>query len=142
MKFTGTISGSYVKADGTGYGTPGSGPANTQITTGAVVTITGTSGYFFNQEAAATTAVTYTLPTPAAGSTFCIKNSNNGSAADTGVLEVLVANTGTQSIIFNGTKSASGYITSSGAAGDAACVIGISTTQWEAYTSVGIWTIH
>ena len=142
VSIPGAISGSYVKADGTGYGTPGSGPANTQITTGAVVTITGTSGYFFNQEAAATTAVTYTLPTPAAGSTFCIKNSNNGSAADTGVLEVLVANTGTQSIIFNGTKSASGYITSSGAAGDAACVIGISTTQWEAYTSVGIWTIH
>lgn len=112
------------------------------ITTTAAVTISGTSGYYFNQEATAATAVTYTLPAPVAGYQFCVKNSNNGSAATTGVLELLVANTGTQSIIYNGTKSTSGFFSSSGAAGDFGCVIGISATQWEATASVGSWAIH
>lgn len=112
------------------------------ITTTAAVTISGTSGYYFNQEATAATAVTYTLPAPVAGYQFCVKNSNNGTAATTGVLELLVANTGTQSIIYNGTKSTSGFFSSSGAAGDFGCVIGISATQWEATASVGSWAIH
>ena len=100
------------------------------------------SGYTFNQEAASATAITYTLPTPAAGKQYCVKNSNNGTAADTGTLELIVANTGTQSIIYNGTESSSGYIISAGQPGDAACVVGISSTQWEAYAQVGTWTLH
>jgi hypothetical protein len=100
------------------------------------------SGYTLNQEATAATAVIYTLPTPASGIQKCYKNSNNGSAADTGTIELLVANTGTQSIIYNGTASSSGYIISGGAAGDAACLVGISATQWEAYVQVGTWTLH
>jgi hypothetical protein len=117
--------------------------ATVNITTGASSTITGTNTLNYNQEATAATAVTYTLPAPTAGQQHCVKNSNNGSAADTGVLEILVANTGTQSLILNGAKStAAGNITSSGAAGDSACVVGISTTQWEVYVSVGTWTLH
>jgi len=120
------------------------GEAPVTITTGASASLGGTynSGYTFNQEGTANTAVTYTLPTPAAGKQYCVKNSNNGSAADTGTLEIIVANTGTQSIIYNGTKSSSGYIISGGAAGDSACVVGISSTQWEAYAQVGTWTLH
>jgi hypothetical protein len=111
-------------------------------TTSASITITGTNASYYNKDATAGAAVTYTLPAPAAGKQFCIKNSHNGTAADTGVLEFLVANTGTDSIIFNGSKSVSGNITSSGAPGDSACVVGISSTQWEAYTSVGTWTLN
>jgi hypothetical protein len=120
------------------------GEAPVTITTGATATLGGTynSGYTYNQEATASAAVTYTLPTPAAGRQYCVKNSNNGTAADTGALEFLVANTGTQSIIYNGTQSASGFIVSGGQAGDAACAVGISATQWEAYAQVGSWTLH
>ena len=135
---------SYVRINGALCPSANNAPSTTSIiTVTAAVTISGaTSGYYFNQEATAGTAVTYTLPTPAEGNQFCVKNSNNGSAADTGVLELLVANTGTQSIIYNGTKSTSGYLSSAGAAGDFACVVGISATQWEATANVGSWSIH
>jgi hypothetical protein len=118
----------------------GTGAVTVTITTTNAVSAT--AGYYYNQDATAAAAITYTLPAPTAGAQLCFKNSNNGSAADTGTLELLVANTGTQSIVLNGTKSSSGYIISSGAAGDAACLVGISTTQWEAYTQVGVWTLH
>jgi hypothetical protein len=120
------------------------GQAPVTITTGASPSLGGTynSGYTFNQEPTANTAVTYTLPAPVAGKQYCVKNSNNGSAADTGALKVIVANTGTQSEIWNGAVSSSGYITSGGAAGDAACFVGISSTQWEVYVEVGNWTLH
>jgi hypothetical protein len=113
------------------------------VTTGASISST-CGNLYFNQDATAGAAITATLPTPAANPAcqVCIKNSNNGSAANTGTLEILVANTGTQSIIYNGSKSASGFIQSGGAAGDSACVIAISTTQWEAYPSTGVWTLH
>ena len=117
--------------------------ATVNVTTGASFSITGTNTLNYNQEATASTAVTYTLPAPTAGQQHCVFNSNNGSAANTGVLELLVANTGTQSIILNGAKTtAAGNITSSGAAGDSACVVGLSSTQWQAQASGGIWTIH
>lgn len=114
------------------------------ITTTSTATLGGTynSGVIYNQEATAAAAVTYTLPTPAAGKLFCVKNSYNGSAANTGQLELLVANTGTQSIIYNGTISASGYIISGGAAGDYGCVVGINTTEWDFSPSEGTWTLH
>jgi hypothetical protein len=115
------------------------------ITTGTTASLGGTysSGFTLNQEATAATAVTYTLPTPAAGKQYCIKNSYNGSAADTGVLTLAVATPGTHFIIKNGTKgSATGTISSGGAAGDAMCVVGISTTLWEAYIQVGTWTLN
>jgi hypothetical protein len=100
------------------------------------------SGYTLNQDATAGAAITYTLPAPSPGKQYCVKNSNNGSAANTGTLEILVAATATQSLIYNGTKSTSGYIISGGAGGDAACAVGISATQWEIYTEVGSWTLH
>jgi hypothetical protein len=115
-------------------------PAAGTITTGAAVSPT--SGYYFNQAATPSTAITYTLPTPALGVQICVKNSYNGTAADTGALKIIVGNTGTQSLIYNGAKSTSGFIISLGAGGDGACVVGISTTRWEVYTSVGSWTLN
>jgi trimeric autotransporter adhesin len=121
------------------------GQAPVTLTTGTTASLGGTyqSGYTFNQEGTAATAVTYTLPTPAAGKQYCIKNSYNGSAANTGVLTLAVATPGTHFIIYNGTKGTStGTITSGGAAGDAMCAVAISATLWEAYVQVGTWTLH
>lgn len=127
------------------------GKAPVTLTTGASCTL-GTasgcnstkylSGYTINQEATAATAITYTLPTAAAGLQYCVKNGNNGSAADTGTLEILTSAAG-QFIDVNGTLSATGgYVISGGAAGDAACVVGIDSTHWEFYAQVGAWAIH
>jgi hypothetical protein len=121
------------------------GTAPVTITTGTTGTPGSTynSGYTFNQEATAGTGVTYTLPVPAAGKQYCVKNSYNGSAANTGILTIAVATPGTHFIIKNGTKgSSTGTLTSGGAAGDAACVVGISSTLWEAYVQVGTWTLN
>jgi hypothetical protein len=100
------------------------------------------SGYTFNQEGTAAAAVTYTLPPAAAGEQYCVQNSNNGSAPDTGVLKVQTSASG-QSIIFAGTVGGSaGYLQSGGAAGDAACVVAISSMQWSAYVQSGTWSVH
>jgi hypothetical protein len=127
------------------------GKAPVTLTTGASCTL-GTasgcnatkylSGYTFNQDATAAAAITYTLPTAAVGLQYCVKNSYNGSAADTGTLTIQTSASG-QFIIVNGTPSATGgFVISGGAAGDAACVVGISTTQWEFYAQVGTWALH
>jgi hypothetical protein len=101
------------------------------------------SGYTDNQEATAGQAVTYTLPNPAAGLSYCFDNSYNGSAADTGILEIST-NTGGQYIIFtDGTITATGgNVTSAGAGGDAACVRGVDSTHWQLYINRGTWTKH
>lgn len=118
------------------------GAAAVSVTTTSAITASGVSAYYYNQHATAATAVTYTLPTAVAGTQFCFKNSNNGTAADTGALKIQSAATG-QKILYNGSASVSGgYVISSGAAGDSACVVGISTTQWEFYPSVGSWTLN
>ena len=115
---------------------------NAPVTVTTTASVTTSSGYYYNQDATTAAAITYTLPTPVAGKQICTKNSNTSGTANTGTLEMIVANTGTQSIIYNGSVSASGFIQSSGVAGDSACVVAISTTQWEAYVSVGTWTLH
>lgn len=121
------------------------GTAPVTITTSTPITLGGTykSGYTYNQHATAATAVTYNLPTAAAGLQYCVANSYNGSAADTGVLTVATSASG-QFIIFNdGTLSASGgNVTSGGAGGDAACFVGVDSTHWQIYVQVGTWTKH
>jgi hypothetical protein len=101
------------------------------------------SGYTFNKEATAATAVTYTLPTAVAGKQFCISNSNNGSAPTTGVLEFLTSASGQFITFTDGTNTATGgNVTSGGAAGDAACVVGVDSTHWQLYVNRGTWTKH
>lgn len=101
------------------------------------------TGYAFNQDATAAAGVTYTLPVAQAGRQYCVANSYNGSAANTGVLTV-ATNTAGQFIIFtDGTLTASGgNVTSGGAAGDAACFVGIDSTHWQQFTQSGTWTKH
>jgi hypothetical protein len=120
------------------------GTAPITLTTGASATLGGTynTGYTFNQHATAATAITYTLPTAAAGKQYCVKNSYNGSAADTGTITLQTSASG-QFLISNGTLSATGgYIISAGAAGDAICAVAIDATHWEVYAQSGTWTLH
>ncbi len=121
------------------------GKAPVDITTGTTANLGGTykSGYTFNQEATAGTGVGYTLPTAAAGLQYCVSNSYNGSAADTGVLTINTSASGQFIIFTDGTLSATGgNVTSAGAASDAACVVGVDATHWQLYVNRGTWTKH
>jgi trimeric autotransporter adhesin len=120
------------------------GKAPVTVTTGATSSLGSiyNSGYVYNQGATADTAITYTLPTAAAGKQYCVGNSSNGSVPDTGTLTLATSAPG-QFIIYNGALSATGgYVISGGAAGDKACMVGVDSTHWEFYPQVGIWTLH
>jgi hypothetical protein len=101
------------------------------------------SGYHVNENATAGQAIIYTLPTPKAGNQKCFANGYNGSAPDTGTLEILTGATGQFIIFTDGTLSATGgYVISAGAAGDAGCVVGIDSTHWMFYAQRGVWSKH
>jgi hypothetical protein len=120
------------------------GLAPITITTGASASLGGTyrSGYTFNRNATAAAAITYTLPTAAAGRQYCVGNSDAAGVADTGTLRVNTSAAG-QYIHKDGVRSASGgYIISAGAAGDKGCFVGTNTTDWEFFAQTGTWTIH
>ena len=122
------------------------GSAPVTVTTTAAITIVPepvgyNSGYYVNQEATAGTAITYTLPTAAAGLQYCFVNGYNGSAPDTGTLELLTSAAGQYIIYTDGTLSASGgYVISGGAARDSACAVGVDATHWLLYVSWGTWS--
>jgi hypothetical protein len=121
------------------------GQAPITVTTAATATLGGTynSGYTFNEEATAATAITYTLPTAAAGKQYCVGNAYNGSAANTGTLELLTSASGQFIIFTDGTLSATGgYVISAGAARDSACVVGVDATHWILYVYSGTWVKH
>jgi hypothetical protein len=88
-------------------------------------------------------AITYNLPTAAAGIQKCFTNSYNGTQADTGVITIATSASGQFIIFTDGTLSATGgTVTSGGAAADAACVVGIDATHWQLYVQRGTWTKH
>ena len=121
------------------------GTAPVTVTTGSSASLGTTfkSGYTFNQNATAATAVAYTLPTAAAGLQYCVGNSYNGSAATTGVLTVNASASGQFIIFTDGTLSATGgNVTSGGAAADFACFVGVDSTHWYFKPSSGTWTKH
>jgi hypothetical protein len=121
------------------------GTAPMTVTTGSSATLGGTynSGYTLNQNATAATAVTYTLPAAAAGKQYCVGNSYNGSAPNTGALTLQTSGAGQFIIYTDGTLSASGgYVISSGAAADFGCVVGVDATHWLFRPSSGTWTKH
>lgn len=121
------------------------GTAPLTVTTGTSATLGGTfkSGYTINEHATAATAVAYTLPTAAAGLQYCVGNGYNGSAANTGVLTLNTSASGQFMIFTDGTLTASGgNVTSGGAGGDFACVVGVDATHWQFRASQGSWTKH
>ena len=118
---------------------------NTVVDTSSPVTVSTTlaAEFHFNENATAGTAMTYNLPTAAAGKQFCIKNAYNGSNPNTGILTIATSASGQFIIFTDGTLSATGgNVTSGGAASDAACVVGVDATHWQLYVQVGTWTKH
>ena len=96
------------------------------------------SGYTFNNYATAGTAITYNLPTSAAGLQFCVRN----YTGKTGALTVATSASG-QYIDVNGVLTASGgYVVSGGALGDSACFVGVDATHWVMFQNMGTWTAH
>lgn len=117
----------------------------TVVDTSTPVTVSTTNAaeFHFNENATAATAITYDLPTAAAGKQFCFSNAYNGSAANTGTLELLTSASGQFIIFTDGTLSATGgYVISGGAAADAACVAGVDSTHWMLYVQRGTWAKH
>ncbi len=115
------------------------------VTTGATANLGGTyySGYTFNEEATAGTAVAYTLPTAAAGRQYCVANAFNGSAPNTGALTIQTSASGQYIIFTDGTVTASGgYVVSNGAAADAACIVGVDSSHWLLSVQSGKWAKH
>jgi hypothetical protein len=123
----------------------GSAVARRTDVSGSAITVGASlySGYFVNEHATAATAITYNLPTAANGRQYCFVNGYNGSAANTGVLTIQTSATGQFIIFTDGTLSATdGTVTSAGAGGDAACVVGVDVTHWMLYAQRGTWTKH
>jgi hypothetical protein len=118
---------------------------NTVVDTGSTVTVSTTlaAEYHFNENATAATAITYNLPTAAAGKQFCVSDAYNGTAANTGQLSLQASAIGQFIIFTDGTLSANnGFVQSGGAAADAACVVGVDATHWMLYVQRGTWTKH
>jgi hypothetical protein len=111
------------------------------ITTDAT-TISSTSNkqaYYINNGDSAAKGI-YTLPTAAAGLQYCIALYSEHATGATAVMKFQTSASG-QYIALDGVRTASGgLIKSTGAAGDAACVVGISATEWIAYHSSGTWS--
>jgi hypothetical protein len=118
-------------------------PTVVDTSTPVTVSTTNPAEFHFNENATAGTAITYQLPTAAAGKQFCFSNAYNGSAANTGTLELLTSASGQFIIFTDGTLSATGgYVISGGAAADAACVAGVDSTHWMLYVQRGTWAKH
>ena len=111
--------------------------------TPVTVSTTNYSEWHHNENATAGTAITYDLPTAAASKQFCFDNAYNGSAANTGTLELLTSAAGQFIIFTDGTLSATGgYVISAGAARDSACLVGVDSTHWMLFPTSGTWTKH
>lgn len=105
----------------------------TTSTASTAVTVSGNTGYYFNDYG----ALTYNLPTITSGlvgAQYCFRN----YTGITGILTVqLPAST---YIDRNGAiGTVAGHLSSAGALGDAACVVAISTTRYAAYVQSGTW---
>jgi hypothetical protein len=115
----------------------------TTLVTSASFAIGGTykSGYYFIQNPTSGAAETGTLPT-AGEKQYCVGNSDSAGTANTGTIRVNTSASG-QYLHASGARSASwGYVISDGAAGDRACFVGWSSTDWEFYPQVGTWHLH
>jgi hypothetical protein len=125
------------------------GVAPVTVTTGTTFNIGSTynSGYYFNQEATAGTAVVGTLPATATGKQYCVFNSivSGTGAPDTGTITVYPP--ASSYVILNGVINTIGGggthgVASSGAAADAACFVAIDSTHWNVNVLKGTWTAN
>lgn len=122
---------------------PPNPPVPTVVVTATTFNFAAYNANYWNEYATAGTAITGTLPPAQAGVVSCVGNAYNGSAANTGTLEIATSGSGQYIIFTDGTLSASGgYVISGGAAADFACVIGVDSTHWYLRPGSGTWTKH
>jgi hypothetical protein len=101
---------------------------------GSPLTMTGNSGYYYNDTAS---AYTFQLDAPVLGKTYCFANRKARSSA------ITVKATTSVTIYYKGVAGTvtTGTLVSGGAAGDAICVVGTDTTTYEALgAGQGTWT--
>jgi hypothetical protein len=108
-------------------------PAAT-LTTGTSVTMSAPGGYF-----ECTSTCTVTLPVPAAGYQFCVRNGNNVSTVITFAALGSSAMYENQAQTSYGTAG-TGTFVSGGAVGDKACFIGKDATHFDLWSVNGTWT--
>lgn len=105
-----------------------------KISTSSPVTVS-VVGWHLNDSAG---AITYNLPAVSSaniGAQYCFRN----AVTRTGVITITApAATFIDAVGVNG--AAAGTYVSAGAAGDAACMVAVSATQYLAYPSRGTWT--
>jgi hypothetical protein len=122
---------------------PGSGsqattcPAKvTPLTTGTSVSLSAPRGYFV-----CTGTCTITLPVPAAGDEFCVRNDNNVATVITFAALGSSAMYEKTTFLTYGTAG-TGTAVSSGAAGDKLCVVGRDSTHYLVGSYLGSWTMN
>jgi hypothetical protein len=95
--------------------------------------MTGAFGYYI-----CTTTCTVTLPVPAAGFQFCIRND---STVVTVITIAAISGVQFEKTTFNGYGTVStGTMVSGGAVGDKICLVGRDATHYLVGASFGTWT--
>ena len=110
--------------------------AAADLTTGTSKTFSLNSGYF-----ECTGTCTITMPVPAAGKQYCVRNANNISTV------ITFAAIGSSSMYENTASTAygtagTGTFVSGGAVGDKVCLVGKDTTHYDVFSFNGTWTAN
>lgn len=133
-----TLTG-LVKGNGTSAFTAATAadiPATPLPTPGTSITLAAPRGY-----AICTDTCTVTLPVPAAGYEFCIRNGNNVSTA------ITLAALGSSAMYENTAGTAygtagTGTLVSTAAAGNKVCLVGLDATHYLVMSYIGSWTAN
>jgi hypothetical protein len=110
--------------------------AVTPLTTGTSVSLSAPRGYFV-----CTGTCTITLPVPAAGDEFCVRNDNNVATVITFAALGSGAMYEKTTFLTYGTAG-TGTAVSSGVAGDKLCVVGRDSTHYLVGSYLGTWTMN
>jgi hypothetical protein len=110
--------------------------AATPLTIGTSVSLSAPRGYFV-----CTGTCTITLPVPAAGDEFCVRNDNNVATVITFAALGSSAMYEKTTFLTYGTAG-TGTAVSSGAAGDKLCVVGRDSTHYLVGSYLGTWTMN
>jgi hypothetical protein len=120
--------------------TPGSSctpqGAVTPLTTGTSVSLSAPRGYFV-----CTGTCTITLPVPAAGDEFCVRNDNNVATVITFAALGSSAMYEKTTFLTYGTAG-TGTAVSGGAVGDKLCLVGLDATHYLVGSYLGTWTMN
>lgn len=120
-----------LSTNGSGLLSCGSGPV--PLSVGGTASISGSLGYYV-----CTTTCSITLPTPAAGAQFCIRND---SAVTTVITIVAITSVQFEKTTYNGYGTVTtGTMVSGGALGDKICLVGRDATHYLVGSFVGTWT--